>query len=97
MSFSVEQLPYLTLWKNTNSLEEGYVTGIEPGTGFTYNRRVERQFERVPKLRPGETRSFHLEIAIHDSREEVQEVLERIAKIQGDRKRVLEPAPQPIP
>ncbi len=97
MSFSVEQLPYLTLWKNTNSLEEGYVTGIEPGTGFTYNRQVERQFERVPKLRPGETRSFHLEIAIHDSQEEVQEVLERIAKIQGDRKRVLEPAPQPIP
>ena len=97
MSFSVEQLPYLTLWKNTNSLEEGFVTGIEPGTGFTYNRRVERQFERVPKLRPGETRSFHLEVAIHLSPGEVQKVLERIAKIQGDRKRVLEPAPQPIP
>ena len=97
MSFSVDELPYLTLWKNTTSLEEGYVTGIEPGTGFPYNRRVERQFGRVPKLRPGETRSFHLEIAIHDSQEEVQEVLERIAKIQGDRQRVLEPAPQPIP
>ena len=97
MSFSVDELPYLTLWKNPRSLGEGYVTGIESGTGFPYNRRVERQFGRVPKLRPGETRSFHLEVAIHNSQGKVQEVLERIAKIQGDRKRVLEPTPQPIP
>ena len=31
MSFSVDQLPYVTLWKNTNAREEGYVTGIETG------------------------------------------------------------------
>src|SRR5690606_11221003 len=29
MSFSVESLPYVTLWKNLAAVEEGYVTGIE--------------------------------------------------------------------
>ena len=97
MSFSVAQLPHLTVWKNTNSLEEGYVTGIEPGTGFTYNRRVEREFGRVPKLRPGETRHFGIEVAIHEGQAEVRSVLERISRIQGDRERILAPAPEPIP
>jgi hypothetical protein len=30
-------------WKNTASREDGYVTGLEPGTGFPFNRRIERQ------------------------------------------------------
>ncbi len=95
MSYSIAQLPYLTLWKNTNSLEEGYVTGIEPGTGFTYNRRVERQFGRVPKLRPGETRHFGIEVAIHEGEAEVSRVLDQISRIQPGRERILEPTPQP--
>ena len=97
MSFSVQQLPYLTLWKNTNSLEEGYVTGIEPGTGFPYNRRVERQFGRVPKLGPGQTRHFGIEVAIHEGQAEVRSILDRISRIQRGRQRVLEPTPEQIP
>ncbi len=97
MSFSVGELPYLTLWKNTNSLEEGYVTGIEPGTGFPNNRSVERQFGRVPRLKPGEARSFHLEVEIHDGRDQVASVLDRITRIQGARERRLESAPQRVP
>ena len=31
MSYATDTLPYLTLWKNTPSLGEGYVTGLEPG------------------------------------------------------------------
>jgi len=34
LAFDVKQLPYLTQWKNTNAIGEGYVTGIEPGTSF---------------------------------------------------------------
>ena len=34
MGFAVAELPYVTLWKNLTALEEGYVTGLEPGTGF---------------------------------------------------------------
>jgi hypothetical protein len=64
MTYSIEQLPFLTLWKNTNAEEEGYVTGLEPGTGYPYNRRIERKFGRVPKLKPGETRSFAIDFQI---------------------------------
>ncbi len=97
MSYSVRQLPYLTLWKNTNLPEEGYVTGIEPGTGFPHNRRIERKFGRVPKLGPGETRKFDIEVVIHEGRAQVRNVLDRISAIQRGRARILEPAPQPIP
>ena len=97
MSFSVEELPYLTLWKNTNSVKEGYVTGIEPGTGFPNNRQVERKFGRVPKLNPGEARTFHLEFAIHDGQAQVANVLDQISRIQGAREQILEPSVEQIP
>ena len=51
MSYATDTLPYLTLWKNAPSLGEGYVTGLEPGTNFPNNRRIERQHGRVPKLK----------------------------------------------
>ena len=34
MGFAVAELPYVTLWKNLTAVEEGYVTGLEPGTSF---------------------------------------------------------------
>jgi len=85
MSFSVEQLPYVTLWKNTNAKEEGYVTGIEPGTGFPANRRVERIAGRVPKLAPGASRSFAIDVTLHSTREAVDEAGSAVAKIRGSR------------
>lgn len=93
MAFSVDQLPYLTLWKNTTALEEGYVTGLEPGTGFPYNRRVERQFRRVPKLKPGESRQFAIEYAIHSGKEQVQGAVERVKRIQAGRKTQVDTEP----
>jgi len=81
MAFSIEQLPYVTLWKNTNAKEEGYVTGLEPGTGFPYNRRVERQFGRVPKLKPGQTREIAIDFAILEGGDQVKSAVEEIGKI----------------
>ena len=85
MMFSVGQLPFLTLWKNTNTKEEGYVTGLEPGTGFPYNRRIERKFGRVPKLNPGQSRHFTLDVAILSDKEAVKKAGDEIAKIQAGR------------
>ena len=86
MSFAVDQLPYVTLWKNTTALEEGYVTGLEPGTGFPFNRRVERQFGRVPKLHAGQSRLFVIDYAILTGETEVERAAEEISRIQGGRK-----------
>jgi hypothetical protein len=86
MSYPLEQLPYLTLWKNTTALEEGYVTGLEPGTGFPYNRRVERKFSRVPKLAPGQSRQFAIDYAIHVGKDEVAATSTAIERIQAGRR-----------
>ncbi len=71
MNFSVEQLPCFTLWKNTVAIADGYVTGLEPGTGFPNPRQMERQAGRVPRLAPGEARRFALDFAIHRDRAQV--------------------------
>ncbi|MEM7369124.1 MAG: aldose 1-epimerase family protein [Bacteroidota bacterium] len=69
-TYPKEQLPYLTQWKNENT--GGYVTGLEPGTGFPHNRSIERKYGRVPVLKPGASRSFGLEYTIHKDKEEVK-------------------------
>lgn len=84
VSWKVAELPYFTQWKNTAAVEDGYVTGLEPGTGFPFNRRVERAAGRVPTLGPGETRSFTLDYAILLG-SEIEAAEARIRGIQGDR------------
>ena len=59
--YTTGSLPSLSLWKNTDTLEEGYVTGIEPGSGFPYRRELERKAGRVPTLPPGGSTRFSLE------------------------------------
>ncbi len=93
MTFPVEQLPYVTLWKNTNAKEEGYVTGLEPGTGFPYNRRIERKQGRVPKLPPGQSRRFTLDFALHADRDSVARAAAQIERIQAGRKTQIDAEP----
>ena len=85
MGFDVAELPYVTLWKNLTALEEGYVTGLEPGTGFAYTRRLEREAGRVPKLKPGQSRRFAIDVGLHETTEAVQAVDDQIRRIQNGR------------
>ena len=85
MGFAVAELPYVTLWKNLTALEEGYVTGLEPGSGFPYTRRIEREAGRVPKLKPGELRRFAVDVALHRTREAVRAADDEITRIQNGR------------
>ena len=80
--WNLNELPYLTLWKNTASLKDGYVTGIEPATGYPFNRLVERKYGRVPKLAPGETRNFTLDFGIHVGKEEVDPLIAEATDLQ---------------
>ena len=97
MSWRTTELPYLTLWKNTTALEEGYVTGLEPGTGFPMNRRIERHFGRVPKLKPNETRAMTINYAILDNSAAVTKARDTIKSIQGETKPQIDPSPTPRP
>jgi hypothetical protein len=84
MTYKLSDLPYLTLWKNNTALEEGYVTGLEPGTGFPRNRRFERQFGRVPKLKPNETRTITIDYAILTDEASIEKVRDEIKASQGN-------------
>lgn len=64
LRYSEASLPAFTLWKNTDTLEEGYVTGLEPGTSFCHPRPSERAADRVPTLGAGEEARFELEIRV---------------------------------
>jgi hypothetical protein len=96
LGFNVKELPYLTQWKNTNAEGEGYVTGIEPGTGFPHNRRIERAKGRVPKLAAGASRTFSVDFAVHVGAREVEAAARRVVAIQGDRKPQVETEPEAI-
>lgn len=85
MSWAAKELPYFTLWKNTNAEKEGYVTGLEPGTGFPYNRRLERKAGRVPKLAPGAAHAMAVEVEVLGDAESVRRAEARIESIRAGR------------
>ena len=82
ITWSVSELPYLTVWKNTGAIADGYVTGIEPGTNFPHPKPVEREAGRVPVLPPGGSHRMTLEFGIHPNRESVSRVIDRVGRIQ---------------
>jgi hypothetical protein len=94
LRFDTHELPFLTVWKNTISREDGYVTGIEPGTNYPNHRRVERKLGRVPTLSPGASHFMTIDFAIHVGTAEVEQVTQEIARIQGDRRPLLKDKPE---
>ncbi len=96
MAFSIKQLPFFTLWKNPVAYEDGYVTGLEPGTGFPRNRAIERRFGRVPKLAPHQSRLFTIDFALHLGKDQVHAADNEIAHIQADRKTQVDKEPLPL-
>jgi peroxiredoxin len=85
IAYSIKELPFFTLWKNPVAPEDGYVTGLEPGTGFPQNRSIERKSGRVPKLGPHQSRSFTIDFGLHIGKKQVNTVIREIADIRADR------------
>lgn len=82
MEFNVKQLPVLSLWKNTDTLKQGYVTGIEPGTSFAYPVTIERKQGRVKQLQPGEQTEFTITYSLLTNNNDVNNYQQRINNIQ---------------
>lgn len=83
IGFNTKQLPALTLWKNTDTLKQGYVTGMEPGTNYAYNHTIEKAQGRIRQLAPNQTTTFDLEYHFLTNKTDVQNVVQQIEKIQG--------------
>lgn len=85
IAFNINQLPVLSLWKNTDTLKQGYVTGLEPGTSFAYPVTIEREQKRVRQLDPGQSAEFILKYNLLSSKDEVTKYAAKIKAIQGQR------------
>jgi Domain of unknown function (DUF4432) len=80
--FNIHELPAMSLWKNEAPAKAGYVTGLEPGTGYPYARTIERAAGRVPVLKGGESYHIHLAISALTSKAEVSAAEGAIKKLQ---------------
>lgn len=93
LRFSLKELPCMTLWKNTAAPENGYVTGLEPGTNYPNLRRFEREHGRVPVLAAGESYTATLSVTALTTRQEVEECEARIARLQAKAEPVIDDKP----
>jgi galactose mutarotase-like enzyme len=81
--FKIDTLPWFTVWKNTMALEEGYVTGIEPGVNLPNLRSYEREQGRLPEIPAGKSYRCELELIAEDTAAGVAQLREAAAKCQG--------------
>ncbi|CAG9000114.1 MAG: hypothetical protein CENE_02104 [Candidatus Celerinatantimonas neptuna] len=84
--YNVKELPVLGLWKNTDTLRQGYVTGIEPGTSFSYNRKYQRVLGLVPTIAAHQTKHFDLTYILLDNKAAVNQQIKEVKAIQGSQK-----------
>jgi Domain of unknown function (DUF4432) len=85
LGFNIQQLPVFSLWKNTDTIGQGYVTGLEPGTSWAYNRSYQRALNRVPTIGPKEQRHFDITYTFLADKSAVDSALQKVQRIQHDR------------
>lgn len=79
LHYRTDTLPYFSQWKNTVADQDGYVTGLEPGTGFPNPRSFEEAKGRLVELQGGESREFRLAIERVGSADQIAAVKNEIA------------------
>jgi hypothetical protein len=86
VGFNIKQLPVLTIWKNTDTLQQGYVTGIEPGTSYAYSTKFQRPLGLVPTIKAGESKQFDVTYTVLRDKAEVTSALKDIDTIMNGNK-----------
>ena len=95
LHFNIKQLPAFSLWKNPIGIEDGYVTGLEPGTNFPNPRSFEGEQGRVVTLDGGAIYKMALRIDMLDSARRVANAENAVAGIRGDHEPEVFDTPQP--
>jgi hypothetical protein len=93
LGFNTQQLPVFSLWKNTDTQGQGYVTGLEPGTSFSYNRRYQRPLNLVPTIGAKEQRQFQIRYSLLADKGAVDKALSQVSQIQDGRQTEVRPTP----
>lgn len=95
LRFSLRDFPCFTLWKNTAGKADGYVTGMEPATGYPNSRSFERDKGRVLRLAGGESRTTLLHVETLDCPEAVRAAESEIRTLQESGESTLHRRPNP--
>lgn len=93
--FDTSTLPWFVLWKNTQATEDGYVTGLEPGSSFPNPRQVERKGGRVISLAPGKSVMFKLQFEIATEKAHVRRIIDEVTALQVATPRTVHRTPKP--
>lgn len=93
LAFDIDQLPLLNLWKNTETLKTGYVTGLEPSTTIPLPVPVAREHGFIRKIGPGESVRFDLTFSLLSNAGEVSEYQKKIDAIQKQGEAKIHAAP----
>ncbi|HQR06885.1 MAG TPA: aldose 1-epimerase family protein [Gemmatales bacterium] len=94
--YNTKNLPWFIVWKNTTDEKDGYVTGLEPATGFPNFKTVERHQNRVVQLASGAIWDAKLTFQIESGQTEVNKLLAEAASLQGMDGPVLARQPDPF-
>ena len=81
--FDTAQLPWFTLWKNTQAEEDGYCTGLEPGSSFPNLRMFEREQGRVISLGSKQEVKFEFSVSVALAEDDVASLVAEVDEIQG--------------
>ncbi|MEM9943858.1 MAG: aldose 1-epimerase family protein [Planctomycetota bacterium] len=81
VAYQTESLPCFTIWKNTVSEADGYVTGLEPATNFPNPRSFEVSHGRMVSLQCGESKKFELCIGMHVSPDSIAAAVQKVNDI----------------
>jgi len=94
LRFDVANLPWFTLWKNTQAEADGYCTGLEPGSGFPNLRTFERQQGRVISLAAGRSVTFDFAVTVATDSDGAAAFCHEVACLQGETTRTLRSKPK---
>jgi hypothetical protein len=83
LRFDLRQLPCFSLWKSTQGLHEGYVTGLEPAVNFPNPHAFEKDNGRAPVLAPGASFVAETTLLALDTRDAVAAIEAEIAALQA--------------
>jgi hypothetical protein len=95
LRFNRQELPCFTVWRNTAAVEDGYVTGLEPGTNYPNFKSFERQQGRVRVLPPGGRFECTWSMEVLDSAGAVAGVLAEVVTLQAHAPATIHRTPQP--
>lgn len=81
--YNTATLPYFSQWKNTVAEADGYVTGIEPGTGFPNPRSFEQSQGRVVAITGGAETMFNLKLEGVTKPDRARQLVAAIGQLRG--------------